>query len=73
MTTPQPLSNLQQELLKIYSSNVEEQDLLNIKKYLARYFADKAIADSNQLWEGKNYHFETMKQWLHEDSVRYEL
>jgi len=73
MTTTQPLSNLQQELLKIYSSNIEEQDLLNIKKYLARYFADKAIANSSQLWEDKNYHFETMKQWLNEDSVRYEL
>jgi hypothetical protein len=43
MSAARPLSNIQQELLKLYSSDIGEADLLHIKKYLANYFAGKAI------------------------------
>ncbi|HEX8460441.1 MAG TPA: hypothetical protein VF623_03390 [Segetibacter sp.] len=66
------LSNIQQELLQIYSSDIEEKDLLHIKKYLSDYFAEKAPAASD-LWEDRSYNFETIKQWLNEDNVRFEL
>jgi hypothetical protein len=62
-------SNIQQELLKLYSSNVEEQDLINIKKFLSDYFAQKSATD---IWQEKSYNCETIRQWLNEDSGRYE-
>ena len=34
------LSELQLELLKIYSFNPSKEDLMEIKKMLAKYFAD---------------------------------
>lgn len=37
-----PLSNLQQELLRLYASNIAEADLLHIKTCLAVYFAQKS-------------------------------
>ena len=46
---------MQQELLKLYSSNIEEADLLNIKRYLAKYFASKAIGEADRIWEEKGY------------------
>jgi hypothetical protein len=39
-----PLSNLQLELLKLYSTNISETDLLEIKRFLGRFFMQKAIA-----------------------------
>ncbi len=69
--TARPLSNLQLELLKLYSSNVSVADLLHIKHYLARYFAFKAIGEADKLWDEKGYTNDTMDQWLNEDDSSY--
>ena len=67
----QSLSNLQQELLKLFSSNVEDADLLHIKRYLARYFADKAINEADSIRDEKKYTNKTMDQWLNEGDADY--
>jgi hypothetical protein len=66
MSASHSLSNLQQELLKLYSSNVSEADLLHIKRYLAKYFAFKAIGEADEIWDKKGYTNETMDNWLNE-------
>ncbi len=71
MSAAQPLSNLQQELLKVYSSDVSEEDLLHIKRYLAKYFAFKAIGEADQIWDEKGYTNDTMDQWLNEEGSSY--
>lgn len=71
MSAAHPLSNLQQELLKLYSSDIDDADLLHIKTYLARYFADKAIREADTIWEQKGYNNKTMDQWLNEDKTDY--
>lgn len=71
MSAGRPLSNIQQELLKLYSSDVSEADLLHIKQYLARYFAFKAIGDADKVWDEKGYTNDTMDQWLNEDQAPY--
>lgn len=67
MQTAVPISNIQQELLKLYAANIAEADLLNIKRYLAKYFASKAISEADRIWEEKNYDSETMTEWLKEN------
>jgi len=62
-----PLTNLQQELIKLYSFDLPESDLLNIKRLLAKYFAQKAIAEADKIWDEKEYTNETMKEWLNSD------
>ena len=64
MSAAPSLSNIQQELLKLYSSNIADTDLLNIKRYLAKYFASKAISEADHIWEEKNSSNETMNEWL---------
>ena len=51
----QPFSNLQLELLKLYSKNVSERDLEQIKVFLARYFAEKAMDEADRIWAEKSY------------------
>ncbi len=61
-TANQPLTNLQLELLKLYSRKVSEQDLQSIKKMLAQYFANKAMYLADQTWENNH--------WTDEDAER---
>lgn len=71
MPVTYPLSNLQLELLKLYSSDIEDADLLHIKTWLANYFADKAIREADSIWQEKGYTGEIMDQWLNEDKTDY--
>jgi hypothetical protein len=61
-----PMSNLQLELLKLYSTNLGEDDVLAIKGMLARYFAQKAIVEADNMWEKKGLSNDTMDKWLNE-------
>ncbi len=63
MQTQPPLSNLQLELLKIFSRPVPDEDLKEIKELLANFFAQKASRLANDVWEQEGFTEETMKQW----------
>lgn len=67
MSAARPLSNMQQELLKLYASDIAEADLLNIKRYLAKYFSSRAISDADKIWDEKGFNNDTMDKWLTED------
>ena len=60
------LSNLQLELLKLFSYNLEEKQLLEIKDLLAGYFADKATKKADKIWKEKGFTNDTMDSWLNE-------
>ena len=60
----QPFSNLQLELLKLYASNIPDADLLEIKRYLARFFMKKAISEADKIWDERGYTPELMSQIL---------
>ena len=64
MMHTQPFSNLQLELLKLYATNVPDADLLEIKRYLARFFMKKAITEADKIWEERGYTPELMSQIL---------
>jgi len=59
-----PLSNLQLELLKLFSMNVDEQDLIKIKSIIAKYFAEKAISSADKDWKEKGYTQADADKWL---------
>lgn len=46
-----PLSNVQVELLKLYGTNLSVTDLEDLKNVLAKFYADKAIVQANQIWD----------------------
>lgn len=59
-----PLTNLQLELLKIFSFNLDNTQLLEIKDLLTKYFAEKATEEMNRLWEENKWSNNTMNEWL---------
>jgi len=60
------LSNIQFELLKLYSTNIKDSELLEIKKYLANYFSKKAISQADAIWNKKGFDNTQMDKWLNE-------
>lgn len=63
MQTGQPLSNLQLELLKVFSRNVPDEDLREIKALLFNYFAQKAANLADEVWEQEGFTEEKMNEW----------
>ncbi|MBK6976808.1 MAG: hypothetical protein IPH28_06530 [Cytophagaceae bacterium] len=49
------LSNLQLELLKLYSEDISDDDLLVFKSFISRHFAEKAIKEANKVWDEKKW------------------
>ena len=62
----QNFSNIQLELLKLYSTNIQENELLDIKNYLAKYFAQKAVSKADAIWDAKGFDNNEMDKWLDE-------
>lgn len=63
MSSSPPFSNIQMELLKIYSTNISEEELLELKKHLATFFAQKAIKLADNLWDERNLTNAEMESW----------
>jgi len=63
-----PLSNLQIELLQLYSQGVSDEDLVAIKRLIANYLANNASNEMDKLWEENNWSNETMDEWLSDKS-----
>lgn len=61
------LSNIQKEMLKLYSTDIKEEELKDIKKMIGEYFAKKASKEADKIWEDKGYSDEEMDKWLNED------
>ena len=57
-------SNVQLELLRIYSTDVSDEVLLQLRDVLSRFFADKASDEMDKLWEERDWSDDTMRDWL---------
>jgi hypothetical protein len=60
------LTNLQHELLELFSHNLSTKQLLEIKDLLAGYFANNASNEIDKLWDENGRSNETMKTWSKE-------
>ena len=66
-TVKQPLSNVQVELLKMYSTKMTEPELKELKDLLAQFYARKSIEFANKAWEDKKLTNDLMDKWLDEE------
>ena len=60
------LSPLQLELLKIYSFSPTEEELVELKKILATFFANRLLAKVNLAIEEKGITNDDLETWLDE-------
>ncbi len=61
----QKLNSLQLELLKVYSFEPSEEDLLAIKEFLAKHFSDKLLKNVQHAIK-KNITDEDLDSWINE-------
>ncbi len=57
------LSNLQIELLKLFNYNLQEKQLIEIKKLLSSYFAQNITKDIDELWDEEKWDDKTIETW----------
>ena len=67
-TSNYPLSNVQLELLKLFSTNLDDKDIIELKDLLSGFYADKAIAKADLIWDEKKFNDEEMDKWLNKKS-----
>ena len=60
----QPFTNVQLELLKTFSHQLPENDLLDLKKILAVFFAEKLIIQADKHWVDKQWDNQFVDQLL---------
>lgn len=68
MTTAGKLTNLQQELLKLYAQQVSENDLQNIRVLLGQYFANRLTTLADEAWGQQGWSEQTMHDWLNDET-----
>lgn len=60
----QPLSNIQVELLKLFSADIPERHLMEIKNMIARFLLEKTRDRADTIWKEKGYTDERLKEIL---------
>jgi len=63
-TLSQPLSNTQLEILKAFSHPLNENDLVELRKTLADFFAKRAVVAANKTWDEKGWTDEDVDRLL---------
>jgi hypothetical protein len=66
-TPTQPLSNVQQELLKLYAAGIPDEHLPELKNIISKFLFDKATEKADEVWVQKGYTTGTITSWLNED------
>jgi hypothetical protein len=66
MEAAKGLTNLQLELLKVFSFDLSDQQIREIRSLLAKYFAEQATREMDKLWENEKWSDETMEKWSKE-------
>jgi hypothetical protein len=61
-----PLTNLQVELIKLFSRQLPETDLLAIRDLIAKYLLEKAFLEADKAWESKGYTPESFQEAVNE-------
>lgn len=63
-----PLTNVQMELLKLFSTNMTDEEVIELKGVIARFYAQKATAEADKIWDERGLTNEEMEKWLNENS-----
>lgn len=66
MSVARGLSNIQLELLKVFSVDLSEEQLREIKVLLTDYFAKKVTSEMDKLFEEKGWGEEKIEEWSKE-------
>ncbi len=66
MVFAQKLTNLQIELIRLFSYQIPDNQIGEIKDLLAKYFAEVATREMDKLWDENQWNNDTMEIWSNE-------
>lgn len=66
-TIKPPLSNVQHELLRIFSRDISEEDMEALKQHIGSFFLQRARDAADKVFIEKGYDASTIEKWLNED------
>ena len=67
MSVNPPLSNVQVELLKLFSAVIPESHLLELRKVIAKFLLDKARDKADVIWDERGYSRGSLEQILNNE------
>ena len=62
------LNSVQLHLLKVFSKNLDDNSLNDVKKLLSDYFYKKVVELADAEWDVRNYSNEIMDKWIYEEN-----
>jgi len=62
-----PLSNVQAELLKLFSVDLPENELIELKRVMAKFLLERARDKADEVWEGRGYSDDELCRLLNKD------
>lgn len=62
-----PLSNVQAELLKLFSVNLPEEQLVELKRVMANFLLESARNKADKIWDEKEYSDDKLYKLLNKD------
>ena len=63
-----PLTNVQLELMKLYSTNLSDSELDELRNVLSKFYAEKAITMADRIWDECKLTDEDMDNSLNQTS-----
>lgn len=60
----QPFTNVQLELLKTFSHQLPENDLIDLKQTLVTFFSERLVKQANAVWENEKWNNEKVDEML---------
>lgn len=67
-TLTAPLNGLQRELLKVFSVDIDDQELLEIKDLLTQYFANRLEKEASRVWKERGYNDKTIDDLINDEN-----
>lgn len=61
----QPFTNVQLEILKTFSHQLSENDLIELRKTLALFFGQRLVQEADKVWEEKKWDDQLVDKMLH--------
>jgi hypothetical protein len=62
------LTNVQAELLKVFSRQIPDEDLLELRQVMAKFLLQKARQRADAVWERKGYNDSTLDRLVSGDA-----
>ena len=64
ISSKQPLSNLQQQILKLYSAELPDEKLKEVSNLIANYLLQQSRNEADSIWLNNKYGEQQLNNWL---------